>query len=263
MANLKKKTSDAVFEDAPSESYDMLAGYTDEDGVIHKTFTLREMDGEDEDSVDGSNNKNNPAKMVSLLLERCVTSIGTITPKAVGWEKWRQIIQSLFAGDQDYMFVKLKELSMGTTFEFSYECPRESCRKTITTEMTTSEIPIIPYTGKSVFPFELPRGYVDKKGVEHRKGTLRLATGLDRELFTPVYMKNKARGTTLMLVRLCKFDDGYVITEDVMSKFKTKDRDYLQKLLVSNSFGLDTVYEATCPSCGKEFKTGISLQNFT
>ena len=250
-----------VNEEGETEKFNMLAGYVDADGVEHTTFTLREMTGRDEEAISKADLRHNISKLVSVLLERCVTSIGSLTKKSVGGsDKWRDIIRGLYVGDQDYMLIKLRELSMGSEIEVTHTCPY--CKTSLKTILDVSELEVEPFKGRKIVPFSLPKGYRDKKGVVHKEGTLRLPTGQDREILTPIAKKNVAQASTLMLTRLCKFDDGLYVTEDVMRDLIVRDREYLQKVLQENLFGINLEVDVTCSSCGEEFKGNLNTSNF-
>lgn len=249
-----------VNEDGETERFNMLAGYIDKDGNLHNTFTLREMTGRDEEAISKSELKQNGAKLIATLLERCVLSIGTLTRKSVGIEEWKDVIRGLLVGDQDYMLIKLRELSMGGEIDVTHTCPY--CKESLKTLLDVSELETIPFKGQRVVPFSLPKGYRDKKGVLHKEGTLRLPTGQDREILTPIARKNVAQASTLMLTRLCKFEDGLYVTEDVMRDLTVRDREYLQKVLQENLFGINLEIDVTCTACGEDFKGNLNTTNF-
>lgn len=249
-----------VDEEGETDKFNLLAGYIDEEGNHHTTFTIREMTGRDEEAISKSDIKQNGAKLISILLERCVLSIGTLTRKSVGGEKWKEVIKGLLVGDQDYMLIKLRELSMGGEIEVTHSCPY--CKESLKTMLDVSELDITPFSGQRVVQFSLPKGYKDKKGVLHKEGTLRLPTGQDREILTPIARKNVAQASTLMLTRLCKFDDGLYVTEDIMRDLTVRDREYLQKVLQDNLFGINLEIEVTCSSCGEDFKGNLNTTNF-
>jgi hypothetical protein len=244
---------DAVFE--------LPAGYVDENGTLHKSFTVREMTGRDEEAIDKPELRENGCKVISALLERCVLSIGTLTRQELGTEKWREIIKGLLMEDQDYIFIKIRALSMGDEFEVSHICPK--CGAKLRTFVSYSELEIVPFKGMRVVPFELPKGYRDKKGQVHKTGSMRLATGLDRELLTPLAKKNKAKANTVLLTRLCKFSDNTPITEDTMRDLTVRDRDYLAKIMNDNLFGVKLETEITCTDCGETFTGNMTPANFS
>lgn len=249
-----------VNEDGETDKFNLLAGYIDSEGNHHTTFTLREMTGRDEEAISKSDLKQNGAKLISTLLERCVTSIGTLTRKEVGTEKWKDIIRGLYVGDQDFILIKLRELSMGRELEVTHVCP--SCKESLKTIFDVGELEVEPFKGQRVVPFCLPKGYRDKKGEIHRDGTMRLPTGQDREILTPIAKKNVAQASTLMLTRLCQFEDGLYVTEDVMRDLTVRDREYLQKILQENLFGINLEVDVVCTNCGEDFKGSLNATNF-
>lgn len=248
-------------EESP-EVFKMLAGYKDSDSVIHTEFTLREMTGKDEEAIHKSDIKGNASKVVSVLLSRCMTSIGTITPKSVGRQKWEEIVKGLYTGDQDYILMQLRKLSIGDDIELNHVCPNRECKAKLKTYLEVDELEVIPFSGERSIEFELPRGYKDKKNVLHKTGTMRLPTGVDREVLTPLAKTNLAKAETTMLTRLCRFDDGAYVDDDVMSSLTIRDREYLQNLLQEHYFGVKLEMEVTCDVCGESFMGTLNASNF-
>ena len=216
-----------VAEDGYVHDEPLLAGYLDpETGQRHMTFTYREMTGKDEEAINKAEVRANGGKMVNVLIERCVKSIGTLTKKELGTKKWSDLIRNLYGGDLDYMALKIRELSKGKEVEFTHKCPQ--CNTKLTTYIDTDEFAVTPFSGADTVDFELPRGYKDKRGVVHKTGTIRMLNGLDREIVFPQFRKNSAVATTLLLPRLIKFDDGAVVTNDMVSDMSVRDREYLE-----------------------------------
>ena len=166
-----------VSEDGYVHDVPMLAGYVDKDGVLHTTFTYREMNGKDEEAISKADVRQNGAKMVNVLVERCVVAIGTLTKKECG-ARWGTIVRELLGGDLDYMAFKIRELSKGKEVEFTHKCP--NCGSKLTTIVSTDEFNIKPYMGQSVIDFTLARGYKDGKKEIHKEGVIRLPNGFDR-----------------------------------------------------------------------------------
>lgn len=250
-------------DDESTPIFEMLAGYVDEEGVTHKEFTLREMTGKDEEAIHKSDTKNNSSKVASVLLSRCVTSIGTLTPKSVGgFKNWENIIKKLHVGDQDYMLLELRKISVGEEVEINHVCPNPDCKAKLKTILNIDELDIIPFQGLRQIEFELHKGFKDKKGVVHKEGVMRLPTGFDREVLTPLARTNLAKAETVMLTRLCKFTDGLPVDEDVMSSLSIRDREYLKNLLHENYFGVNLEMEVSCDSCGETFKGTFNATNF-
>jgi hypothetical protein len=247
-------------EDLEDVTFELPAGYIDDEGTLHKTFTLREMTGKDEEAIRKPEVEKNTSKVIYTLLFRCVKSIGTLDRKSLGSEEWGKVINNLLVGDQDYILIKLRGLSIGETIKMNHVCP--SCGVKLETEVDLDELEFTPFQGNRKITFELPRGFRDKDGKLHREGTLRLPTGFDRIILTPLANKNLAKAETTMLTRLMHFNDGAYIDEDIVSNFTVKDRNYLSDLLKDNTFGYSSEIEVTCDSCGQSFTGNLSTSNF-
>lgn len=260
---------DALAEEQANGSFDenkeytLLAGYVDKDGITHSTFTLREMTGADEEFVNRSDIKTNGAKVATALLSRCVLSVGTLTRKSVGNPKdWENIFKEMYTGDRDIMLLELRRLSIGDTIEVTHTCPNPECKAKLKTEVSIDELTILEFDGMREIPFELPRGYKDRKGVIHKTGIMRRPNGLDGELLTPLAKNNIAKAETTLLTRICKFDDGAYIDESVMASLSVRDRNYLQTLLNDHQFGIDMTVDVMCDHCGEYFKGNLNQSNF-
>ena len=248
-----------VDEDGFVHDEPMLAGYVDEHGTLHNTFTYREMNGRDEEAISKADVRQNGAKMVNILVERCVESIGTLTKKDCG-VRWGSIVRELLGGDLDYMAFKIRELSKGKEVEFTHKCP--SCGTKLTTIVETSEFNIKPYMGQSAIDFTLVRGYKDKKGT-HKEGVIRLPNGFDREIVTPLFKKNMSTAMTMLLTRLVSFHDGAIVTQNLVNEMSLRDREILEKIIKENTFGVDTsIDNLTCTSCGQDISGEVGQSNF-
>lgn len=248
-----------VDEDGFVHDEKLLAGYVDKEGVVHDTFTYREMNGRDEEAISKADVRSNGAKMVNVLVERCVTQIGTLTKKEMG-VKWGQIIREMLGGDLDYMAFKIRELSKGKEIEFVHKCP--NCGTKLTTIVNTDEFNIIPFNGEFSVPFSLPRGYKDAKGELHKDGVMRIPNGLDREIVTPLFKKNMSTATTMLITRLITFNDGALVTQNLVNDMTLRDREVLEKIIKDNTFGLDTSLDIVCSSCGQDISGEVGQSNF-
>lgn len=248
-----------VGEDGCVHDVPLLAGYVDKDGVLHSTFSYREMNGKDEEAVNRGDVKSNGAKVVNVICERCVTQIGTLTKKECGGQ-WGQIIREMLGGDLDYMAFKIRELSKGKEIEYSHTCP--NCQTKLKTIIQTDEFGIRPFLGQSVIDFELIRGYKDGKGAVHKDGQIRLPNGFDREIVTPQFRKNMSTAISLLLSRLVSFNDGALVTQKNITEMSLRDRDLLQKILEENTFGLDTHFDIYCDTCGADLSGEVGQSNF-
>lgn len=240
--------------------FQFLRGYTDENGTLHKTFTLRPMNGRDEEYL-ASKKESNNSKFLTELLSRCMRSIGDLTPSKVGGiDSWKNVIRQLTIGDIDYAMVQLRALSLGEDMTFKNICPH--CGANLETVASVNELPIIEYKGDTT-EVSLSQGVIDPNGNKHTDGILRVPTQADREAVDPVATKNKAKGVSLMLSRCFRFADGCPVSPDTMSEMTTKDRKLLQTVLSEDlMFGISSELELTCSECGETFNAKFDSGDF-
>lgn len=243
--------------------YELLAGYTDKEGKLHKTFTLREMTGADQEILGKAEFKNNSIKAIHRLLASCVMSVGSLRKEdfksSNAWET--EVIQKMYTGDLDYILIELRKLSLGNEVTVTHKCPNSECGDSLKTVFDLGELRLENFKTNEV-PFELPNGYTDKKGAVHKAGKMRLPTGLDREVIFPTVRKNKMYATNILLSRICTFDDGTLLDFNVIRALGVKDIKYLANLLGTElAFGYDTDVETSCPNCGTEFVVNIASES--
>lgn len=244
-----------------TEVAEFLRGYKDENEIFHKEFEYREMTGEDEEAIAKPKIKDNGALITRVLIERCITRIGTIEKSNVKSSEWTNIIQSLATGDQDLAMMKIRELSLGDELPVSHKCPK--CKSKIDSVFTLDEIPLIPYCGQDVIEFELPKGYRDKDGEIHKTGELRHTMGYDREVLSKMITQNPSVANTLLLARCVNKIGTLPLTDNLLRKLSIRDRNFLYKLIRDNSFGYDlTEFEIECPNCGNELSITFNQTDF-
>ncbi|MBQ3420669.1 MAG: hypothetical protein IJH34_03175 [Romboutsia sp.] len=244
-----------------TEINNFLKGYKDENGVMHTEFEYREMNGTDEEAIAKPKVKSSGSMVTRVILERCITRIGSIEKESVKPSEWTSIIQSLAIGDQDFAMLKIREISLGDEFEVSHKCP--SCKTKINSVFTLDELPLIPYSGVEEIEFELPRGYKDKEGTVHKFGVLRHANGLDREALDKVVTQNPSMANTLLLARCIKSLGTAPITDDLLRNLSMRDRNYLFSLIRDTSFGYDVSdFEIECPCCERELSISFNQTDF-
>jgi hypothetical protein len=91
--------------------------------------------------------------------------------------------------------------------------------------------------------FSLPKGYVDDAGVQHRSGTMRLATGRDElePLRDPrITGPDDPYLTVLVLARvITELGTVPTVTAEVVEGMFASDLDFLQELYGAVNFGTD------------------------
>lgn len=112
------------------------------------------------------------------------------------------------------------------------------------------------------FNFSLPRGLVDRLGVTHRNGVMRLATARD-ELVAHNHRHVRAYPEYLMLVLLSQVITSLgtmeEITPDDLENLFTQDLSYLREFYSRVNQSGSTEIPVQCPQCNHHFGLELSL----
>ena len=114
---------------------------------------------------------------------------------------------------------------------------------------------------RTEFDFELPRGYVDRSGVMHKRGTMRLATARDE--LTPLYdsrvVERPAYLTVVLLEKvITRLGTLAVIDDDVIEHFFASDLAFLQDLYRRINQEGHTRAAVVCPNCDNHFSVNVA-----
>ncbi len=114
---------------------------------------------------------------------------------------------------------------------------------------------------RTEYPFTLPRGFVDERGIVHREGSMRLATGRD-ELTTqtdPRVRQNPAYLTVLLLERtVVRLGAMPIVDAMTIESLFASDLAFLQDLYRRINQEGHTEADVDCPSCGHRFAVDIA-----
>ncbi len=116
---------------------------------------------------------------------------------------------------------------------------------------------------RTVFEFELPRGYLDSAGVLHKTGAMRLATARDELL--PLYddrvRSNSAYLTVVLLSRVITrlgTLEGDEVRASVVENLFASDLAFLQDLYRRVNTEGHTKAAVNCPACGERFTVDLA-----
>ncbi len=112
------------------------------------------------------------------------------------------------------------------------------------------------------YPFQLPKGYVDKEGNVHKKGTMRLATAADEIL--PIndirLQQNQSYLSIMILSRvITKLGDLSTIDVRVIENLFTADLAYLQDFYQSINQIDPPKYKFNCSKCGHQNEVALDF----
>ena len=111
------------------------------------------------------------------------------------------------------------------------------------------------------FEFVLPKGYVDREGNLHRRGTMRLATANDEiaPLRDMRVRENQAYLTVVILARvITRLGTLTELNPGVIENIFSADLAYLQNFYRQINENGTTGIPATCPSCGTKFQADMA-----
>lgn len=115
---------------------------------------------------------------------------------------------------------------------------------------------------QTVYPFRLPKGYLDPEGNLHREGRMRLATAGD-ELSALRDPRVKADESYLNAVLLSKviLSLGSLpsVTPEIIEGMFISDMEYLQNMYDTINRADKPQIQVTCPHCGKQFTDTLNF----
>ena len=116
---------------------------------------------------------------------------------------------------------------------------------------------------QTMYPFRLPRGYVDGEGTLHREGQMRLATAGDElsALREPRVKADESYMNPLILSKVITMLGTLPeITPEVIEGLFVADMEFLQDMYDTINKAEKPQIQVTCPHCGKQFVDTINFQ---
>ena len=116
---------------------------------------------------------------------------------------------------------------------------------------------------QTMYPFRLPRGYVDGEGTLHREGQMRLATAGDElsALRDPRVKADESYMNPLILSKvITMLGTLKEVTPEVIEGLFVADMEYLQDMYDTINKADKPQIQVTCPHCGKQFVDTINFQ---
>ncbi len=116
---------------------------------------------------------------------------------------------------------------------------------------------------QTVYPFRLPKGYLDAEGTLHREGQMRLATARDElTALRDARVKADANYRTTLVLSQVVTSLGTLpkVTPEVMEGFFLGDMEFLQNMYETINKVDAPKLQLTCPHCGETFTDAINFQ---
>jgi hypothetical protein len=228
-------------EDAKSsvDVFELPCGYVDENGMVHTSVTVREMTGEDEETLAARNMPT--AKKFNRILSRCTES----NP-----DKIAQIIPELTQGDRIYLLLSIRRVSLGDEMPFETPCP--SCKQVGRFHIDLGDLESKKMTNPSIRNYDLilPKS--------KKKVRMQVLTGRGEEAISKAAVRGSDVISTAILARIESIDDKPAIIQD-LKNLPLMDRNFLRDSWESHEGGVDTEIDVECPSCGHSYETELDI----
>ena len=234
--------------------YELPIGYTDRDGVLHKTVFLKEMTGYVDEALADQKVRTNPAKMVSEVIFGVVEKLGTMNNIT------RDAVTNLYGADRDFIIAMNHVYSLGEEVTWTETC--ESCREKFEATVDITQLPVKYLTKESPkeITLELPRGIEDAEGNRHKKIRISIPTGFVQERVVNVARQNPYQAITQMLSLIVEEVEGLSHWNlETFQKMSKKDRTFIQKELSKLDAGISLDPTVACASCGHTYSTTIPV----
>lgn len=116
---------------------------------------------------------------------------------------------------------------------------------------------------QTMYPFRLPKGYVDGEGALHREGRMRLATAGDElsALRDPRAKADESYVNVLILSKVVTMLGTLSeVTPEIIEGLFISDMEYLQDMYDTINKADKPQIQVTCPHCGQAFVDTINFQ---
>lgn len=116
---------------------------------------------------------------------------------------------------------------------------------------------------QTMYPFRLPKGYIDGDGTLHREGRMRLATAGDElsALRDPRVKADESCLNTLILSRVVTMLGTLEqVTPEVIEGLFISDIEFLQNMYDTINKAENPQIQVICPHCGEKFVDTINFQ---
>ena len=116
---------------------------------------------------------------------------------------------------------------------------------------------------QTMYPFRLPKGYVDGEGTLHREGRMRLATAGDElgAMRDPRAKADESYVNVLVLSRVVTMLGTLPeVTPEIIEGLFVSDMEFLQDMYDTINKADKPQIQVTCPHCGKQFVDTINFQ---
>jgi hypothetical protein len=231
----------------PSNITELPGGFIDADGMLHTTARIREITGADEEAMakEFKTPSMSVARLVDLILRRCVISVGSFDPVPPG------ILSSLLVGDRSALMLAIRILTFGRDWEVP-DFPCRLCGAVFGTVVELDSIPMKKLENPMVQEIDVPLRH-------DRVATLALVTGAV-QLEVSTLDRTAPEETTLAIDRCIRKIDGREVIPPLAQNMGMADRKKILEALTSAQPGpqMEEV-SVQCSVCDQEANYTLNL----
>lgn len=232
--------------------FELPIGFTDADGVLHKTVKLREMTGEVDEAIGDAKVRTNVGKVTTEALYGVVESIGTMRKHS------KDTVRSLTNVDRDLIMLMNHKVSIGETIEYVDSCPSCGAKSDISVDVDKIPVRYMTEDEPKTLELELPSGVKNAEGQVFKKIILEIPNGTVQERIFPMFSQNYNSAITQMLAMITKDIPGLShYNFKTFQQMTKRDRKYINDQLAAIDVGVDMQVPVECSGCGKSYKSPI------
>lgn len=235
----------------------------DWEGTRYRELTIDQMSGVDEGNVSDRKVRNNGAKAITVMLQRCVQSVeGLADAKADMYELLPQgYFRRMYSPDRDFLFLAIRSLGIEPILPIAVRCPMCNTVNDIEVDIETLDVYEWPEGDEPEFTFTLPQGFKQKDGTFAREVTWRIPDGRAMESLAG---EPKARQGTAAIAMCIKAVAGLQSRPDfeAVHRLSTRDRQFIATVTKEYTPGVDLRREVDCIECDHKWLAEVEPSAF-
>lgn len=232
-------------------------GYVDKGGEIHREIELKPLTGREEELL-ASSQQREGASLVTAVLSRCITGIGTISPVS------EELARNLLIADRQYLLLKLREATFGDQVRANIFCPWPECGKRVAVNFSINDIPVRESEDKGpIYTMILSPEIVGESSKDEQEVIFRLPNGADQEAISPLLVENEALALTKLLGRCVQRIGNLAgMNEEIISQLSSAARLAIERQMETIAPKIDLTMDVRCYECDRDFAVPFDLQRF-
>lgn len=232
-------------------------------GVRYREVVIDEMSGVDEENLISRKVRNNGAKAITVLLQRCIQEIpGLLERKKNPYTLVDEnLIRAMYVADRDYLLLCVRALSDKGEINSDFTCTH--CGSEQTTAIHISSLPVYEWDDSPTeIKVQMPRGFYDvDSGKFYNTFTWGFPTGKVQEKLAEV--QETQVGSALIASGIRSVDGlRYLPSLEDVRRLPMRDRQAISEQISAHSVGVETSTTCVCDACGQETKFEVNVAGF-